>query len=130
MTKEEHITYWIEGAEHDLETAESLFQSEKYDWGLFLAHLVLEKCLKALYAATNENTVPPRIHNLVRLAELSSLGVNEEQRIFLDEVNDFNLEVRYPDYRQEFYKRCTREYAEPYFDRIKEFFEWLKSQIT
>ena len=129
MTKEEHITYWLESAEHDLDTAESLFQSKKYDWCLFLAHLVLEKSLKAMYAAANENTVPPRIHNLVRLAELSSLGVSEEQRIFLDEVNDFNLEVRYPDYRQEFYKRCTREYAEPYFDRIKEFYEWLKSQI-
>lgn len=47
MTKEEHITYWLERAAHDLETAESLFQSEKYDWCLFLAHLVLEKSLKA-----------------------------------------------------------------------------------
>lgn len=82
-----------------------------------------------MYVATNENSVPPRIHNLVRLAELSSLGVSQEQKIFLDEVNDFNLEVRYPDYRHEFYIRCTREYTEPYFDRIKEFYEWLKSQI-
>jgi len=25
MTKEEHIQYWLQGAEHDLETAESMF---------------------------------------------------------------------------------------------------------
>jgi HEPN domain-containing protein len=33
---EEHIEFWREGAEHDLETAESLFAAEKYDWCLFL----------------------------------------------------------------------------------------------
>lgn len=130
MTKDEHIAYWLEGAAHDLETAESLFQAEKYDWCLFLGHLVLEKVLKAFYVKANENKVPPRIHNLVRLAELSSLTLTPEQRIFLDEINDFNLEVRYPDYKQKFYERCTQEYAEPYFTKTKEYYQWLKSRIT
>ncbi|MBU2444303.1 MAG: HEPN domain-containing protein [Bacteroidetes bacterium] len=39
MTREEHINYWLESAEHDLETSESLLNSEKYDWSLFIAHL-------------------------------------------------------------------------------------------
>ncbi|MCI5192877.1 MAG: HEPN domain-containing protein [Candidatus Electrothrix sp. AU1_5] len=34
MTKKEHIKYWLESAGHDLETAESMFQSGKYDWCL------------------------------------------------------------------------------------------------
>lgn len=129
MTKDQHVTYWLESAAHDLDTAENLFQSAKYDWCLFLGHLVLEKVLKALYVDTNENKIPPKIHNLVRLAELSSLQLDEKQRTFLDEVNDFNLEVRYPDYKQEFYKRCTKDYAEPYFTKIKEYYQWLRSQI-
>ena len=54
----------------------------------------------------------------------------EDQKLFLDEVNDFNLEVRYPEYRSEFYKFCTREFAEGYFNKIKEFVSWLTSQIT
>jgi HEPN domain-containing protein len=41
MTQEEHINYWLESAQHDLETAESLFNSGKYDWSLFVAHFVL-----------------------------------------------------------------------------------------
>ena len=53
-----------------------------------------------------------------------------DQQLFLDEVNDFNLEVRYPEYRSEFYKFCTQEFAESYFIRIKEFVSWLRSQIT
>jgi len=129
MTKAEHIQYWLDGAAHDLEAAESLFQSEKYDWCLFLGHLVLEKALKALYVNANDNKLPPRIHNLTKLADLSALALTEEQRLFLDKINDFNLDVRYPDYRQEFYKQCTQEYTEPHFTKIKEYYAWFKSQL-
>ena len=41
-----HIDYWLNSANHDLDVAETLFQNEKYDWCLFIAHLVLEKTLK------------------------------------------------------------------------------------
>ena len=42
MKIEEHIRFWIDGADHDLDTAEGLFSAEKFDWCLFLGHLVLE----------------------------------------------------------------------------------------
>jgi len=129
MTQEEHINYWLESAQHDLETAESLFNSAKYDWSLFVAHLVLEKTIKSIFVKNNQNKIPPKIHNLVRLSELSLLDLNEEQRIFLDEVNDFNLEVRYPEYKKEFYKFCSKEVAEKYLSQIKELLKWLKSQF-
>ena len=130
MTKIEHIQYWLDVAVHDLDTAESLFQSEKYDWCLFLGHLVLEKMLKALYVKTNTDNFPPKIHNLLRLAELSSLTVTTEQQEFFDDVNEFNLTARYSDYKEAFYKRCTRAYTEPYFIGIKENYAWLTSLIT
>jgi HEPN domain-containing protein len=115
----EHIQFWINSAEHDLDTAETLFAVGKYDWCLFLGHLVLEKALKAFYVRDNDNRIPPKTHNLVKLAEKTTLPMNLEKRIFLDEVNDFNIETRYPEYKQEFYKTCTREYAEAYFKKIK-----------
>jgi len=46
MTKEEHIKHWIDSAENDLETANILFNSGRYDWCLFIAHLVIEKLLR------------------------------------------------------------------------------------
>ncbi|MBN1930414.1 MAG: HEPN domain-containing protein, partial [Desulfobacterales bacterium] len=115
MKIEEHILYWVESAEHDFETAESLFASGKYDWGLFIGHLVLEKILKALYVRDNQNQLPPKIHNLIKPAEHTDIELDTEMKIFLDEVNDFNLEVRYPEYRHEFYKNCTKDFAESYF---------------
>jgi HEPN domain-containing protein len=120
---------WIESASHDLETAEHLFNSGKYDWSLFIANLVLEKTLKALFVFNQENRVPPKTYNLLKLADLAKLELSDNQKIFLDEVNDFNLEARYPDYKMEFYQRCTLEYCKYYFLKIKDFFEWLKSQI-
>ncbi len=76
-----------------------------------------------------ENELPPKTHNLSKLVDSTDIGLTKEQIIFLDEVNDFNLEVRYPEYKREFYKLCTKEFAEKYFHEIEEFASWLKSQI-
>jgi len=130
MKKHEHVEYWLRSANNDLKAANALFDSARYDWCLFIGHLVLEKALNAIFVFTNDNKNPPRIHNLVKLAEVSFLDLTDEENLFLDEVNDFNIATRYPDYKQEFYKICTKDYAGRYFIRIKEFYEWLKSQLA
>jgi HEPN domain-containing protein len=108
MTKEGHIKYWRESAQHDLESAESLFESKKFDWSLFLGHLVLEKTIKAIYVEKNDSNMPPKIHNLVRLAELSQIELDDKQKFMLDKITDFNIQTRYPDYKFGFYKNVQR----------------------
>ena len=129
MKIDDHIEFWLNSADHDLETAESLFSAKKFDWCLYLGHLVLEKALKAFYVKDNENRLPPKTHNLLKLAEETTVPLNDDVKLFLDEVNDFNLEVRYPEYKQEFYKTCTKEFAEEYFKKIKEHYQWIKSLL-
>ena len=129
MTKEEHIKYWLESAQHDLESAESIFDSGRYDWCLFIGHLALEKILKAVFVDRNDNNVPPKVHNLVRLAELSRIELGEDQKFHLDQITDFNIQIRYPDYKLEFYKRCNIEYTKEYFAKIKEFYTWFSSLL-
>ncbi|MGD9730684.1 MAG: HEPN domain-containing protein [Desulfamplus sp.] len=129
MTKEEHIKYWRESSKHDMESAETIFSSGKYDWCLFVGHLALEKILKALFVDKNNNNIPPKIHNLVRLAELAEVNLSDEQKISLDKINDFNIQTRYPDYRFEFYKRCNEEYTTTHLVKIKEFYTWFNSLI-
>jgi HEPN domain-containing protein len=129
MKVDDHIKYWLNSADHDLDTAESLFSAGKYDWCLFLGHLVLEKGLKAFYVKDNKNRMPPKTHNLVKLAEKTTIPMTAELKLFLDEVNDFNLEVRYPEYKQEFYKTCTKEFAKNYINKIKEHYKWIKSLL-
>lgn len=129
MEIEEHIQYWLGSADDDLDTAEKLFAVEKFDWCLFLGHLVLEKALKAHFVKDNANQMPPRIHNLLKLAKKTNLPLDEQLSFFLDEVSDFNMEVRYPEYKKEFQKKCTRAFCEAKFSKIKEHYQWLKSQI-
>jgi|WetSurMetagenome_2_1015567.scaffolds.fasta_scaffold266145_2 HEPN domain-containing protein len=129
MTKEEHIKYWRESAQHDLDSAESIFDTGRYDWCLYVAHLSLEKLLKAIFVDKNDNAMPPKLHNLVRLAELSKVELDDTQKFLLDKINDFNIQTRYPDYKLEFYKQCDSKFAAEYLSKIKGIYKWLNSLI-
>ena len=128
MTKTEHIQYWVKTAEHDIATAESLFDSRHFDWCLFIGHLVLEKMLKAHFVNDNDD-VPPKIHDLIRLIEKTKLSPDEEMLLFLEKANYFCISARYPDEKLKFYQSCTTEYTIIQFDKIKYYFEWLKSNL-
>lgn len=67
MAYDEEISYWLNAAAHDLDVAEFLFKNGRYDWCLFIAHLVLEKRLKVFYVKDNQK-MPPPIHKLGILA--------------------------------------------------------------
>jgi HEPN domain-containing protein len=122
------VAYWINSANHDLDVAETLFQSGKYDWCLYIAHLVLEKTLKAFYVK-NVGKLPPRIHDLVRLANLAGIEFGEETLEFLDGANTFNISTRYPDEKLIFYKMCTHEFTKENFQRMKEIYKCLLKKI-
>ncbi len=127
MQHKRDIEYWLQSAKHDLDVAETLFEQGKYDWCLFLSHLVLEKTLKAFYIRDNKEN-PPAIHKLDVLVEKTKLKVSDENMEFLKKVNEFNIETRYPDKKFSFYKLCNKKFAEEYFSRIKEFYKWLLKQ--
>jgi len=129
MKKSNHIKYWLDSARHDMETARGMFQTKKYDWSLFIGHLVIEKVLKAFWVRDNSNNFPPRVHNLVKLAEQTRVILSEDQKLFLMDINDFNLEVRYPDYKLKFYKMCNKRFTAKYFKKIEELYLWLKKRI-
>ncbi len=52
-----------------------------------------------------------------------------EQKTLLLEVNQFNIKARYPDYKLEFYRKCTPDFANEYYCKIKEFYQWLLRQM-
>ena len=122
------ITYWINSANHDFDVSETLFKNGKYDWCLFIAHLVLEKILKAFYVK-NIGKLPPRTHDLVRMANMAKVEFDEDTLEFLDAVNTFNISTRYPDEKLKFYKMCTREFTEKHFQHIKEISKCLLQKI-
>ena len=75
------------------------------------------------------DTNPPRIHDLCRLAEKCHISLDEQMLDKLEFVTRFNLNVRYPDYQQEFYKMCTKDFSSKALNTIDEVRKWLKSLI-
>jgi HEPN domain-containing protein len=122
------VDYWKKSAEHDLDTAKSLMKSKKFDWALFMGHLVLEKILKAIYVKRKE-TFPPKTHNLLLLIKEIEIQISEEDSDFFEEVNTFNISTRYPDDQLKFYQLCTKEFTREKFEKIKEKYKWLKKEV-
>jgi HEPN domain-containing protein len=100
------IKYWVDSSDEDFETMITLFENRRYNWSLFIGHLMIEKLLKSLYVKLN-NDYPPYIHNLLRLAEKCKLDLNEEQQFFFVTVTAFNINAKYDDYKMSFQKICT-----------------------
>ncbi|MBF0226732.1 MAG: HEPN domain-containing protein [Desulfobacterales bacterium] len=122
---DKQISHWKKGAEEDWEVANQLITSNKIRHGLFFLHLSIEKLIKA-HVCRNINDISPRIHNLVRLAELSGISFGQTQNDLLAEMNPFNIEGRYPEMWGE---TLSREEADIFIKRAKELFEWLKNQL-
>lgn len=128
MKSEELVNYWIEIAERDAVTMHNLYETGDYHWALFMGHLVLEKLLKACYVKVTENHAP-RVHDLLRLASLCKLEYDQEMADNLDVITTFNINARYPDLKQEFYKRCTKEFAAQNITKIEEVRAWLNGVL-
>ena len=93
---------------------------------LFPGHLSLEKLLKAIYVKLFDQT-PPFNHDLVLLAEKVKLPLSDETTSELKIINEFNIQTRYPEYKNDFYKRCTKEFVDLEIKRIERLREWIKS---
>jgi len=126
---EKLINYWIESSEQDFKTMTDLFNTKNYHWSLFVGHLVIEKLLKALFIQKT-NQFPPMIHDLRRICEKAGILLNNEQIVVLDSISRFNLNARYDDYKQEFYKLCTAEFTMKWIEEIKIMRTWIKKQLS
>ncbi len=128
MEKKEIVDYWVRASERDLELARSLFESNRYSYALFFLHLSIEKLLKGTIVVKTSNPAPYE-HNLVRLVEAAGIVCSEEQLDLLADVTTFNIKGRYDDYKNQFYKIATKEYAEKYFQKSEQLIIWLQKNF-
>jgi HEPN domain-containing protein len=128
MKRTELIEFWKTGAERDAKVMDDLFSKGNYTWSLFIGHLVIEKLLKAFYIKTI-GVDYPRIRDLTRLALKTGIQITNEQKEILDKITSYNIEVRYPDYKNDFYKKATRDFTAQALKQIKEMEAWLRQQL-
>jgi hypothetical protein len=90
---------------------------------------VLEKLLKAHFVKDNAIDFPPRIHNLVRLAGQTKLVFAANDLLFLDRMNDYQMEGRYPDYQFLIFQICDRQHTENLLAEAEKIRLWLLNQL-
>jgi|ERR1017187_722939 HEPN domain-containing protein len=127
--KEKQINYWQSTAIDDLESIDYLFEGRKYVQALFFAHLSLEKILKALWVKSNDHNFPPKTHNLIYLYENSKITLSEEQTDFLQMMNVYQIEGRYPDYISMLHNTTTKGKAETIINQSKILFQCLQKNL-
>ena len=127
MNTKQVVKYWQNGASDAFDTAKKLMAGKKYHHALFFCHLTLEKILKAVIVKTTHQPALP-IHNLNHLAKYAKLSLTPQQKIQLKEINSFNLEARYDDYKLEFYHKATPQFAQKWFAVTKQLLTWLKEK--
>jgi HEPN domain-containing protein len=128
MNTQEKHTYWQISSINDFTLAQELYNSGRYAYSLFFCHLTLEKLLKS-YIVLHEDKTPPFDHNLVRLAEMAEFILDKETIFTLTDITTFNIKGRYDDYKNEFYHKATKDYAEEYIHKTQNLIIWFKENF-
>lgn len=120
------VEYWLEIANEDLEVAEDLFKTQRWLYVAFMCHQTIEKTLKAYWNAVREDE-PPYVHNHRRLAEGAGLyeQMSDEQRRFLGQINNMNIEARYPEYKTGISKSLNEDRCRSIIEETKKLQQWI-----
>jgi HEPN domain-containing protein len=127
---DEKITYWLELAEYDLETAKVMLSGRRLLYVGFMCHQVIEKSLKGFYQHARKDT-PPHTHNLSAIANQSGLydEMDETQKGLLDILEPLNIEARYPTQKDQLFRSLTDERCRGILQRTEDLFEWIKQKL-
>ncbi|MFH0962829.1 MAG: HEPN domain-containing protein [Planctomycetota bacterium] len=117
---------WAEQSRYDLETARAMLGSERYLYVLFCCQQAVEKGLKALIVGRSSN-LPPRIHNLLRLAEEAGVELPDDQRRFFGELSAYYILSRYPEEIGRAGSPITRDVAAQTLRETEDAMRWLSS---
>lgn len=57
------------------------------------------------------------------------LDIPDEYEEWLDHISTFNINARYDNYKQDFYRLCTQEFTKVWVERIERIRAWLIQQL-
>lgn len=126
------VDYWLDLANYDIDTARGMLKIKKYLYVGFMCHQAIEKALKAVIARDcDEGEIPPKIHNLLKLAEKAKLlvAMSEEQKDIIRQLNPLNLEARYPEYKAQISASMTDERCKEVIKETEGLLCWIKQRL-
>jgi len=128
---DEKVTYWVDLAGYDMDTAKAMFKTGRLLYVGFMCHQVVEKMLKAWWSSA-KNSTPPHTPSLMTLATLSGLFdlLDPGQRDLLDTLGPLNVESRYPTDRQRILASLTPKRCQTLITWTEELQQWIYSKLS
>ncbi|MCX6250225.1 MAG: HEPN domain-containing protein [Bacteroidetes bacterium] len=127
MSGPEKFEEWYFQSDYDFETAEAMFSSGRYIYTIFMCHLSLEKALKGLFnKRTKEH--PVKSHNLMYFIDKMALEMNEDNMVFLFELNKVSIPTRYPYDLEKLMSYYSKEITLKILNRTKSIQQWIRQQ--
>jgi HEPN domain-containing protein len=128
MSPEEKFAYWLELAQYDMESADSMFQTGRWYYVVFMCQQAIEKLIKGLYTLHVDDNVP-RSHNIswlaAKIGDKLTTPFTQEQYDFFELLSGYYLGNRYPDFAKGFTRQFTEPVAKTTLTKAKEVFTWL-----
>jgi HEPN domain-containing protein len=130
MTNEEKVSYWAALSDENFRVAEDLLRSKHLLQAGFFCHLSIETIFKAYFTKLKE-APPPYIHKLARLAQLADFydTLNEAQKDFIFQLDPFNIEARYPEYKNMIAQSLSVEVCKDLLTQTHQLRQWIKEKI-
>jgi len=103
-----------------------MLKAGRYLYVLFCCQQAVEKALKAVIVKKT-GELPPRIHNLLRLAETAGIESSERQIDLLTKLSGYYIKSRYPEEIRVAGAAITQELAREVLGRTEQTVKWVLS---
>ena len=120
MTTQEKYEHWLDIAQYDLETADTMLSSGRWLYVVFMCQQAVEKLAKGLYTLYVDDNFP-RVHNIKSIIErfedrLPS-QIPEANLDFFDTLSAYYLNNRYPDFMSKLSSQIKKPEAQKFYPK-------------
>jgi HEPN domain-containing protein len=126
---DKNVKNWVATSNYDIRTAEAMYKAGRYIYVVFMCHLAMEKMLKALLAKKYPKDIPPKIHNLINLAQRADISPPENLRDFFQRIDNVSIATRYPEDLRRLSKEFNQDRAKQILADTKRMLKWFKQQL-
>ena len=128
MTKEEKYAYWLQLAQYDLDTAQTMYAGGRWFYVVYMCQQAVEKLTKGLYNFYIDDNVP-KAHNirfiLTKIETELSISIDSEIYRLIDTLSAHYLNNRYPDFSGQPNIFVDKDKATNLLEKTREAFTWL-----
>jgi HEPN domain-containing protein len=128
MSSQEKFEYWLDIAQYDLQSAETMLNGGRWLYVAFMCQQAVEKLVKGLYLLYLDDNVP-RMHTIEiiieRFEDKLPVEIPEETMRLFVRLSRCYLNNRYPEYRDKLSIQIKEQEANELYTQTKEVFAWL-----